>query len=283
METYSRLAGINNNIFSITTSDNALDVAYSNESGDCFVCGARATFGSFKFSENIPLDEAMSLLDSLMKYIYKEFSSFEIRLPPEYLNPVAYEVFDFYFSDNPGAIINETNQFIALQHFEGSKSLSKTHRRIFNGLIRKGVRSTVSETISYDGYNLLSRNRAQRGVSLSLSYEELVEQSVALRGRYLFFSCLSADELLMAYSVCVKISKDVLYVLYWGEDPAFRGYSPVVYLSQEICRFAAAHHYKFVDVGISSVAGVLDENLYAFKKRLGYSDCRKYIIGGRCA
>ena len=97
---------------------------------------------------------------------------------------------------------------------------------------------------------------------------------------YIFFECKNKENKVIAYAVCVKIRRDILYVLYWGEDFDHRKNSPVVFLAKSIIDFCIDNKITYLDAGISSLNGDLDQGLYDFKSRLGFRPSSKYIIEG---
>ena len=81
-----------------------------------------------------------------------------------------------------------------------------------------------------------------------------------------------------AYAVCVRLNSKILYVLYWGEDEIYRKFSPVVFLCGDLQRYGRKKEFEFLDVGISSLNGVIDTGLMDFKRRLGFVNCEKMVV-----
>ncbi len=275
---YQKAQKIFLNTVNFKTEEHYLDLKYSIDDKNIFVFGAKSTFGSLKRSNFINGIAYGNLINDLYRYICSNFSGFEIRLPPQYIDPISNDAFLKYFSSVNSKILTETNQYIEFADNPNSIIFSKTNQKILKRLEGSGCRVLFENHVSKKGYDLLARNRAGRDVSLSLTYEDLVAQSDFLPDRYLFVSCFDEYSNMIAYSVCVKLNDDILYVLYWGEEPIARGRSPVVLICAELIVFATLNNFKYLDIGISSVGGFLDKNLHAFKQRLGCKACQKLII-----
>ena len=160
------------------------------------------------------------------------------------------------------------------------RSFSATNRKIVRRLKKDGCEVRFEDSVSKEGYDLLARNRARRNVKLSLSFNDLKKQSEMLPEYFLFASCFNTERVLIAYSVCVKLRDDLLYVLYWGEEFEKRAKSPVVLLCHELVEYSLSNGLRYLDVGISSVDGEVDLNLFGFKQRLGCMSCDKLIVRG---
>ena len=83
---------------------------------------------------------------------------------------------------------------------------------------------------------------------------------------------------MISSAFCVSISEDVLYVLYWGHNNKYDNLSPVVFLANNIYDFAKDKNYKILDIGTSSVNGLIDTGLTKFKESLGFSSDLKFTL-----
>lgn len=276
---YQEIQNIELQVFHESNDFHSLEVKYSQDE-NFFNVGKNATFGAVKMTGINDFNRQNALLDSLTSFIGKRFGGYEIKLPPSYLDPITHLAFEYYFKKNGAKIKNETNQYIDLSAPLEERSFSATNRKIVRRLKREGCEVRFEDRITKEGYKLLERNRARRGVRLSLSFNELKKQSEVLRKHYLFASCFNAEGELIAYGVCVRLRRDLLYVLYWGEECDKRSKSPVVLLCHELVEYSLRNGLRYLDAGISSLNGELDTNLFDFKQRLGFKFCNKLIVSG---
>jgi hypothetical protein len=208
---------------------------------------------------------------------------YRIKIPPQYLEPHLYPCIEHIFLEKGAKISSEKNQHLAILNSDFSFHFSDTNKKIVRRCISKGYVVDVNSKVCKDGYRLLERNRAMRSVTLSLTFEEIERQSTRMQGRFAFFRCKDFGGDIIAYAVCIYVRSDVLYVLYWGEAPEHRKQSPVVYLAKCIIDYCIQGGIAVLDVGISSLNGILDQGLFDFKSRLGCATTLKYVIEGSYA
>lgn len=278
LDAYQKVQKNDTEVIRFQVDEFVLEMNYVVREGKAFVFGANATFGSLVRSRSMSERTYETLIDNLYRYLCDEYESFVIKLPPQYFDWMTNSAFFSYFSKTKTNLVVETNQFIKIDSDKNLSNFSKTNRKICKRLKMAGCRVILKSIIEKEGIDLLMKNRANRGVNLSLTYSLLEAQSDAMPNRYLYASCLDENNTLIAYAVCVKLTSEVLYVLYWGEELAARRRSPVVLICDALISYATTNDYKVLDVGISSNSGHLDENLFAFKKRLGCTSCQKLII-----
>lgn len=245
--------------------------------------GSNATFGGLYFDGIMESHSFGLLLEEVFLWAESKSLGYRIKIPPQYLEPNIYQLVEFFFAKKNATITKEINQHLILNGDDYKHFFSKTNRKIVRQNVANGYHVTISNNLNVLGYELLQRNRMQRGINLSVSYENLLFQSEALLGRYVFFECWNSNQALAAYAVCIKIQWDVMYVFYWGEEPSERINSPVVLLAKFIIDYCNEQKIKFLDAGISTVHGVVDQGLYEFKSRLGFVPSEKYIIEGNYA
>lgn len=264
--------------FKLMQKDHWFSILYTKDSNNFFRCGAKSTFGSVHRSSKITNGVYRDFLSQLYLYLEKNFNGFEIKIPPEYVDKTTHVAFKEFFQNGLCNQIIETNQYLKIDPTVSRPDFSKTNRKILSRHRKNGSYVRFSNEVNPEGYDILKKNREARGVQLSLTFHELKSQSQKSPNHYVFASCYDQVGSLMAYAVCVKLSEEILYVLYWGDHPKDRKKSPVVFLCDEIFTNSKHLDYRILDIGISSVNGTLDKSLFAFKSRLGCSNCEKLIL-----
>lgn len=242
--------------------------------------GKNATFGGVYFSNSIDNKGILNLLNQFYSWGSGQSRSYKIRIPPQYLEPNIYPVLQDFFESKAATVIVEKNQHLCLSRLGYKDHFSKTNKKIVRKSLDQGLYISIDKNLTSEGYKLLEKNRLRRNLSLSLSYSSLLIQASLMSDQYLYFSCYDSTEKLLAYAVCVIVKEDVIYVLYWGEDPQYRKASPVVFLAMKIIDYCNENNINYLDAGISSVNGEIDQNLFEFKSRLGFVSSDKLIIKG---
>jgi hypothetical protein len=248
-----------------------------------FEIGRRSTFSGLYFNESVCETQISTLINTMLDWGSKSCKGYKIRVPPEYLEPNLYPCLESIFLKKGAKISIEKNQHLPITNQNFLFHFSETNKKIVRRSIARGYVVNTYSKVSKDGYNLLKRNRELRGINLSLSFEEIEHQSKYMKDKYIFFECKDAQETIVAYAVCVNIRSDILHVLYWGEEPEQRKNSPVVYLAKCIIDHCIERKISFLDSGISSLHGILDQGLFEFKSRLGFASSFKYVIEGSYA
>jgi hypothetical protein len=117
-------------------------------------------------------------------------------------------------------------------------------------------------------YDILVRNRAKKGRTLSMAWRDVAAMTEAFPDQVHLFGA-TQDDALIAAAITVAVTSRVLYVYAWGEQPGAEPASPVTLLAEHIHSFAAAAGFECLDLGTSSVNGVINPGLHAFKASLG--------------
>lgn len=118
-------------------------------------------------------------------------------------------------------------------------------------------------------YAFILASREAKGYALSLDQWQFTHMLEALPNDYLVAVVTNTEGQWVAVAVCVRINADVLYLFYPADDVRYRDYSPMTFLYKELCTWSLANGYKLLDLGTSSVEGVLNEGLANFKQKMG--------------
>ncbi len=112
-------------------------------------------------------------------------------------------------------------------------------------------------------YQFLKRCRREKGWELSLSLANLKQQLSQLPGAFHLFSVFHDDKRVAA-ALCVSVNSEVLYDFYHGSLAAYKSYSPVTLLLEEMYRYCQQAGIRLLDMGTSP-----SRSLQAFKEHCG--------------
>jgi hypothetical protein len=234
------------------------------------------TFGGF-WPENNFKDDFSEIFSNFM-VMNQRFKLKEIKLPPGYFYP---EIFDpqlnFFLDEYPNNFIFETNNHIDLLNWNFSKLSYGNRKKIKqftnqDGQVRKAELSEYALCI-----DILIQSRKNIGTNLSLSKSTILDLMTNLPDFYAFYLA-EIDSRICSVALLVSLDKFVNYVLYWGDDLEYRHLSPVTSLFKELVKISISSNKLFLDLGISSLNGEINEGLYRYKKNLGSEDSKKYIF-----
>jgi len=276
---YSQLHRDAHLLYSIKVS-NLSGVTFAYSQSDFFRSPGRATFGGFWPSVgNQKVDKENALL-AYTNFI-NEFplqKEFKIVLPPEIFvpevfNPQREALLEFQLRN----CIVDINYHVEIENWS-RKRLSKGNRKKIRQFMELG--GSISYASSRDiieCYEVLVQNRRRREVSLSMTYQDF-ERSLLLLNDCFSLIRASVHGKIIATAYIVKILPSYWYVLYWGELPEFRSLSPVAAIYDFIVNQSLCNNVEILDLGISTVNGVLDEGLARFKSNLGAVATKKMTL-----
>ncbi len=107
-----------------------------------------------------------------------------------------------------------------------------------------------------------------------MSWDDVQAMITAFPGRLHLFGAEHHNQLLAA-AICVAVSTRVLYVYAWGEIAGAEALSPVCVLADYLSTFARAQGFDLLDLGTSSIEGIVNPGLLAFKRSLGADESLK--------
>ena len=234
----------------------------------------RATFGGFWRSGNSLFQISHNLIRELREYD-PVLTEFRVSFPPTYFRPDVFESQINFFNSNCTRKVIESNYHIDI-HERGS--VSKGNRKKQRQFSEKGGEVVQLESRKWKSlYELLFENRARRGVKLSMTWEvfekglQELPQKIVAWGAYL-------QNQLVGGALTIEIDKATLYVLFWGDTLLGRDVSVVASICEKLVNHCVTNDYQVLDLGISSVDGVLDDNLARFKTNLGAVSTSKPIF-----
>lgn len=230
----------------------------------------KASFGSLRFSSNIKPES----LDFLIAHVESEFvregiTEVKIRNYPAAYEPKGADIVQgMLLQKGYRTEFTDINYHIELDR-NFTDNLRESERKRLSSLKNKGFRSERWEKPDLDlVYEILLENRKSAGYPMTLDKEPFKAMFRNLPDTYFVFRSVFNDEL-VAVSVCVYISNDILYNFYLGEKPEFRKYSPVVGLLESMVSYGKKYKYKILDLGIATDKGMLNEGLARFKQNMG--------------
>jgi lipid II:glycine glycyltransferase (peptidoglycan interpeptide bridge formation enzyme) len=111
-------------------------------------------------------------------------------------------------------------------------------------------------------------SRKRKGFELSMNQESLENVFAIFPENYSVFTVKNVAEL-AALAITVEVNPDILYVFYTADDVKFRKFSPVVLLHAGIYDYAKNMNFRILDLGTSSLKGLVNSGVATFKRSLG--------------
>ena len=245
---------------------------YLSQTDDQIEVPGPATFGGWW-----PSDETVVRKSEWIQAFRTVFDRFpnchwSISLPPAYFYPEVFLDQASALKELGANVVEEKNSTVAVEcsnGFSPTEGFSRGNRkrvRAFHdlhGLVRPAQESELGSA-----YDLLEASRLRRGTHLSIGREKFVNLVTSLPRAYRCWLAI-ADSKLMGAALTVDIDSSSLYVLYWGDTLVGRQLSVSASICEHLLILAASEGKAFLDLGVSSLGGQVDQGLLRFKHNLG--------------
>jgi len=122
-------------------------------------------------------------------------------------------------------------------------------------------------------YDVIKLNRESKGFPLKMSWD-LVEETIKVV-RSDFFICFDTIGQALASAIVFHVARDIVQVIYWGDDPGFSHLRPMNYLTFQLFRFFDEAGIRIVDTGPSTKDSEPNYGLCEFKESIGCDATQK--------
>lgn len=225
----------------------------------------RATFGGFWSLKKLDQIHIRKALDKLYD-LRPTTREFHLVLPPTYFQKEIFDPQRVFFHGVSFSRIIDINFHIDLH---SNYITSKGNRKKMRQFREQGGVVVQSDSSDWEAcYQLLVNNRARRGVKLSMSWDIFKKSLEQLPLQIKLWKAV-VKNMIVGCAVTVRISQDSLYVLFWGDNEYGRSLSAVASICDSLLVLAKSENVRYLDLGISSVEGILDPGLARFKSNLG--------------
>lgn len=237
-----------------------------------FISPFRGTFGGFEFAET-----DMRLIECFVHEAERHLvemgaRSIEVALKPFAHAPAACSCL-FNVLARRGYALTVQDLSYALQVLPGGMEprMQRNNQKKLRKCQREGFVFVVAETPEQQraAYDAVALNRSSKGYAISMTYEQVCRMQQLYPDRIHFFT-VTHGSAVIAGAVCIAVSRDILYVFYWGDIPGFETFSPVVLLADGIYAFAQQRGFQLLDAGRSTDKSVPNTGLIRFKEKLGF-------------
>lgn len=235
------------------------------------------SYSPFSFFEGI---EHIDLLFSFIVNWAKENDVNKIILKtPPFSYHSTFNFPSFFEKHSLSIVQKDVNFFISINQKSFRSKIAPASRNKLNKCIKAGFTFEQSFLIDYEQiFKLIKGCRDDKSYELSMNSEALKRMIELYPKNYFLFVVKNQEGEIIASSVVILVSSKVLYTFYWGDNLAYRSYSPVIFLLQGIYEYCQIHQIELMDLGTSSLNGVINQGSYNFKKNIGGVLDKKVIV-----
>jgi len=231
----------------------------------------RAPFGSMVFSKELPVETIKDFFDFIeadfrKKGIYRIL----IKNYP-----------DAYFSNQSVILKSLLPQYGFLNDTDQSAVISISEK-LFDDILHKSARKRLKKcnnanltvrklphTKLVDTHSFLKKCREDKGYTLSMSRSEMERTIEVFPDNFYVFAVFANDEEMIAANISILVNRRLLYNFYHDHIKSADYLSPVILLNKCMYEFCQHEGIEVLDLGTSSVEGVINQSLLDFKIRLG--------------
>ena len=233
------------------------------------ISGHQATFGSFDSQSSLSKEMAYYFIDKVCKSL-KDYGTKDIIIkhwPDCYRNTIAFE--EIFDQAGLRVINRELNQYLVVDEKDFQEIIKKNERKKLNQCIKNEYTFKILSVAALkEVYDLVTNTRTRKGYPVSMTIGDLKRVIKLMPDKYILFGLFDSEKLIAA-SVSIRVSKDILYNFYHADEFSYRSTSPLVMLVQEIYQYCQQNKIKILDLGISSQNGEKNAGLFTFKENLG--------------
>ncbi|WKN33333.1 hypothetical protein PZB74_08295 [Porifericola rhodea] len=251
------------------------DVAqvYFFQKDDVAISIPASPFGSLEFDEDFTEEEMLAFISFVINHLKSlDLNYLQINdCIPAYRQSSDVSVHQLLMQQGAQVIDKKVNHHINIDEQPLPQKMHKMERKRLRKCIDKRL-NFIEESIDklHVYYSFLQHCRQQKGWVLSLSFEQMQQNTKVLSGCYRLFGLYYNNELIAA-SLVVVVNSKVLYDFYHDSLQEYKSWSPVVYLVSQLYQYCQNHNLNILDLGTSQT-----ESLQQFKAHLGAEASHKY-------
>jgi hypothetical protein len=247
-------------------------IHFAEESRGVFRSPRLGTFGSFDFKDP-PCLELVEFFADEAERTLRDRGATQITIvsPPfAHVPELSHLVFLALHNRGYRATPHSLNQSVRLDDRPFASRVNNGRRRRLRRARELGLEARKLTSLSElsDAYELILENRRRKGYRLSMTWDSIREMREVFGDRVYGFGVFRESRPAAA-SITIRVSRDVVYVFYWGDVAEFADVSPIVLLAETIYEHARAEGARWMDLGTSTNEGAPNYGLIRFKRILG--------------
>jgi len=239
----------------------------------------RAPFGSVEFSDAL----ATETLFEFLKFAESQLAQRGVRRMVIKNSPENYSgrlpvVTTMLINLGYHVLDSEVAAGIPVTRAPLENSLHRSERRRLERCKSEGLtfRQLPSRALD-DIYGFIHSCRSEKNFNLSMTLDDMQRTIDQFPERYLLFGLYDGRQLAAA-SICIRVTKNILYDFYHDHSSSYDQYSPVVMLVNEIYHYCQREDVRLLDLGTSAENGRPNFGLLHFKLLIGGRASNKFTF-----
>jgi hypothetical protein len=227
-----------------------------------------APFGGFHFNNNEGLmGDIMIFLKELKEYVTENnLQKVEITLPPDiYHYSVNTKFINAFIRSGYEISAPDITNWVDLSLFNGVFTKNEAIRNYKKAIVNKLTIENVSDDkMKRKAYEIIAENRKLFNRPMYLTYSDITETGKVIPID--FFLVRDNNNAEVGSAVFYRSHSDIIHGTFWADTEAGRPMRTMDFLALNLYSHYKKLGFKYIDLGISSVAGIPNEGLVRFKE-----------------
>ncbi|TDB61371.1 GNAT family N-acetyltransferase [Arundinibacter roseus] len=238
-----------------------------------------APFGGIEFDENISEESLLVMLTCVREWCKEQSFRFcAVKAPPTAYNS-SRDLFleKIYLTAGFKDYQSLTNHHIDVTAASFETILSNSERKRLKKCLLAGFTTAKLTNPESDFvYDFLAENREKQGYTLPIQKQQVQDLLQQLPEQISVF-VVKDEQQIIALTLVVRVSQDILYNFCPADDLRYRAYSPTVLLNAALYEYAQQQRIRLIDLGVSlDHLGEEKPSLQRFKENIGGKlSCKK--------
>lgn len=237
-----------------------------------------ASFGGFDFDRQLSEQQLFTFVEEVFCWLKTQ----QIHTVQIIQTPVCYQAHHIRlekvltsFSENT---IYETNQHLAILDIPFTEIIHSVAKRRLTKCEKESFVFENNSQKVHEQYDFIQKVRLLKGIPVSISKADFLSLFEHFPESFIPFTLYHNHQIIATCTAIVVVPHQILYYFFPASDPNYNAFSPSILLIKYLYEYAQVHKFQILDLGISSVNGILNENLFRFKKNLGAIATTKQIV-----
>jgi hypothetical protein len=227
-----------------------------------------APFGGFHFNTNEGfIDEIMVFLNLLKQYVIdNNLQRVEITLPPDiYHHSVNSKFINAFIRSGYSMATPEITNWIDLSLFDGTFTKREVMKNYRKALTNQLTIEKVSEvTMMAKALDIIAVNRKLFDRPMYLTITDIIETGKIIPIDFFLIRDNNNSE--VGSAIFYRGHSSIIQGTFWADTEAGRLVRSMDFLALNLFNYYKSLGFKYVDLGISSVAGIPNQGLVRFKE-----------------
>jgi len=246
----------------------------------CYVSPVRGTYGGIDGITNVRHSESIAFINEVERFLNERGASkVRVILPPSFhdLHGVSLQQF-LLESQGYHSVFCDINYSAPVDAAAFETRTCRDSKRRLKKLRSGGLSVTRGGSEMLEKvYGLIEVHHSAKNFRLSMTMEQLALMLNVYPDNFELF-CGELDGVCIAAVIGVHLNDNIFYIFKIADLPGYERFSPSIAMVQACYDHAYQCGCKFLDYGISSVAGVPNLGLMNFKRGLGFSETLKVTM-----